>query len=94
LSDLRCGTRFGKCRPLTRNVCEMLDLSGRSARAGCGIRVFQGHLGQLQLRRSQGAHARCAARALDCRVRLVESRMRGRHGTADQERGQEASNRG
>ena len=80
--DLGGGTRFGERRPLAGDVGEMLDLCGRGSRAGCGARLFQGDLGQVQLGLSQGAHARDAARALDGGMRVIESRVRRRAGTA------------
>lgn len=93
-SDLRRGTRFGEGRPLTGDVREMFDLSARGPGAGCGACLFQRDLGQIQLGRSQGAHARGAARAVDRRMRLIESRMRGWAGTAGCRQREQTGNRG
>jgi hypothetical protein len=80
--DLGGGTGFGERRPLTGDVGEMFDFWGRGSRVGCAACLFQGDLGQVQLGRSQSAHAWDAAGALDGGMRVIESRVRRRPGTA------------
>jgi hypothetical protein len=92
--DLRRGTRFGGRRPLARDVREMLDLGARRPGAGGGASLLKRDLGEVQLGRSEGAHTRGAARALDRGTGVMERRRLSRAGTGSQCQRHEAGKQG
>jgi hypothetical protein len=68
----------------------MLHPIRRCARPGGLPGILQGDFGAVELGRRQGTHARRAARPLDCRIRLLQSRVPGRRGAACRERKEES----
>jgi hypothetical protein len=82
-------------RALAHDVRHVLDLIWRCTGPNCRAGMVQGRFGAVQFGCRQRTHARCAARPLDRRAGLIQSRMHGWRRTAgDERREQETQNGG